>query len=253
MKKSLFLFLLAGLLAACTGKKTETKQKSPDSDLVLSKEISSEVQSDSVDYQEEKSTGFLTEVDVEEYNRRRGTDEFHYKRGLVLYEIKNYLEGIKEFDTVIKISPNLGSAYVNRGKGFIQLEEYQKALADFQKAVAIDPSDSTAYLNLAIAHYQLNDFNGCIEANTRLLELSPNNVMGYFNRGTAYGKINDFRNAIADFNKAVQIDPGYTEAYFNLGLAYYWSNDKAHACQNWAKARNLGSQKAARVLEKYCR
>ncbi len=262
MKKLVYLALIFGLMAACSGNRNEGEQnrEAPvqteniptDPDLEGEMTDDDGNYSDSADNQLQASNP-LTEVDVEEYNRLRGTSEFHFKRGLVLYRINNYEEGIREFDTVISISPDLSAAYVNRGKGLLETKNYQRAMLDFQKAVELDRSDTLAYLQLALAHYHLGDMESCIRVNNDLIQLNPKSAVGYFNRGTAYGKQNNFPKAIADFSKAVEIDPNYTDAHFNLGLAYYWSGDQAKACQNWAKARSLGSEKAARVIETYCK
>jgi tetratricopeptide (TPR) repeat protein len=261
MKNIIYLALIFGLMAACSGNREDGKQSGETplqtENIPTDPDLEGEILNDS-GFNQDSSDNQLQinkppgEVDIEEYNRLRGTSEFHFKRGLVLYKINNFKEGILEFDTVISISPNLGSAYLNRGKGLLQIEDYQRAKWDFQKAVELDRSDTLAYLQLALAHYHLGDLESCIRVNNELIQLSPKSAVGYFNRGTAYGKQNNFPKAIADFSKAVEIDPNYTDAHFNLGLAYYWSGDQAKACQNWAKARNLGSEKAARVIETYC-
>ncbi|MBE0640334.1 MAG: tetratricopeptide repeat protein [Bacteroidales bacterium] len=262
MRKLIYLLMIVVLLASCTGNRDKGSQNQEgqlpigvqDTELEMSKEGHSgdlySPDSTGPQFQSEES---FSEVDLADYNRYHGTAEFHYKRGLVLYRIKNFKEGILEFDTVINLAPQMTSAYINRGKGRLEIKDYQNAVLDFEKATEIDKMDSTAYLHLGLAHYHLNNMQSCIEANNELLKLSPKNIAGYFNRGTAYGQLKDYPKAIADFSKAIQIDPNYTEAHFNLGLAYYWTGDKVKACQSWSKAASLRSEKAARVLEKYCR
>lgn len=258
IKQLICLVFISGLLFSCVGKNTDQSenqngqhQSDQDVDLKINKDIQENelTYSDTADEQPFPAS----EVDMEAYNREHGKPEFHFKRGLVLYKIKNFEEGILEFDTAISLAPKMASAYINRGKGLLETKNYQRAMLDFQKAVELDRSDTLAYLQLALAHYHLGDMESCIRVNNDLIQLNPRSAVGYFNRGTAYGKQNDFPKAIADFSKAVEIDPNYTDAHFNLGLAYYWSGDQAKACQNWAKARSLGSEKAARVIETYCK
>jgi len=186
-------------------------------------------------------------------NPERGTAEFHFKRGLVLYAINNYDEGILEFDTTITIDPKLTTAYINRGKGYLHVQNYPKALADFQQAVDLDNKDTTAYLHLALAHYHLGNLQQCVEANNEYVRLAPNSATAYFNRGTAFGKLNDLPKAIRDFSSAVSISPKYAEAHFNLGLSYYYSGDTTQACQSWKTAAGLGFEKAKLVVENYCK
>ncbi len=182
----------------------------------------------------------------------RNTAEFHYKRGLVLFTISNYEEGIKEFDTVIRMDPKMGKAYINRGTAWMELKKYREAANDFEKAIGLSSSDSTAYLNLGLAYLYLGDFKAAIDANTKLIRLTPTDAKAFFNRGFAYGQIKDFKNAIADFDLAVRINPSYHEAYFNRGLAYFFSGNKTKACSDWELAKQNGSTKAATAIEKEC-
>jgi hypothetical protein len=39
---------------------------------------------------------------------------------------------------------------------------------------------------------------------------------------------------------------------FNRGLAWYFSKDPAKACEDWRKAKELGSFKAGEAISKYC-
>jgi tetratricopeptide (TPR) repeat protein len=264
MKKTLYLILCSVFLVSCAGlneKSDSSEQQSEPEQQETYTEAADNIESDAVgDAARDGDTGQKLqtqkprrEIDVEDYQRERGTAEFHFKRGLVLYTISNYEEGIREFDTVINIAPDMASAWVNRGKGRLKVNDYQKAAIDFEKAVSLDRSDTTAYLNLALARYHLGDLQGCIEVNTELIRLSENSANGYFNRGIAYGKLNEFAKAISDFSNAIEIDPNYNEAHFNLGLAYYWSGDIAKACRSWEMARQTGSSKAGGVIEKYCK
>jgi len=183
----------------------------------------------------------------------RNTAEYHYKRGLVLFTISKYEDGIKEFDTVISMDPKMGKAYINRGSAWMELKKYQEAARDFQNAIGLSDSDSTAYLNLGLAYLYQGNFTGAIEANTKLIGLSPKDAKAFFNRGFAYAQIKDFRNAINDFDQAIRINPSYHEAYFNRGLAYFFSNNKTAACRDWELAKQYGSSKAATAIEKECK
>ncbi len=182
----------------------------------------------------------------------RNTVEYHYKRGLVLFQISKYEEGIKEFDTVISMDPKMGKAYINRGTAWMELKNYPEATKDFQKAIGLSDSDSTAYLNLGLAYLYQGNFTGAVEANTKLIGLSPTDAKAYFNRGFAHGQLKDYKNAISDFDQAIRINLSYHEAYFNRGLAYFFSGVKTKACSDWELAKQYGSAKAATAIEKEC-
>ena len=200
-----------------TDKQTDQDIKEVDTTLMMQFDGNDDEESDTSDtgLSLQVSGGF--ERDVEDYNKQRGTAEFHFKRGLVLFSINNYAEGIKEFDTTITLSPKLTSAFVNRGKGYLRLEKYSNALNDFQQAVNLDNKDSTAYLYLALAYYHLGNIQKCIEANTEYVKLAPKSSTAYFNRGTAYGRLNDLEHAISDFAKPYRLTQIMLKHILTLG------------------------------------
>nr|NQU91077.1 tetratricopeptide repeat protein [Bacteroidota bacterium] len=188
-----------------------------------------------------------------DYYKLKGTKGFHFKSGQVLYTIKKWHEGIKEFDTVLQIDPEFAEAYVKRGHGKMEIKDYKGALYDLEKAVNYRPDDSIAFLNLGMVRYQLGDMEGCIEANNEVIRISPNNFKPFYNRGIAYAQLKQYDKAIEDFTSAVILEPTYHEGFFNRGLALYFSGDQKAACIDWEKAKKQGSAKAGRVIEKYCR
>ena len=187
-----------------------------------------------------------------DYYKLKNDKGFHFRRGQVLYTIKNWSDGIKEFDTVLMLDPEFAEAYLKRGNGKLELKDFKGALVDLETAVNYRPNDSIAFLNLALVRFQLGDMEGCIEANDEAIRLSPRNQKPFFNRGIAYAQLKRFDKAIEDFSSAIMLQPTNHEGYFNRGLALYFSGDVKAGCRDWDKAYELGSAKAGRVIGKYC-
>ncbi len=260
MIKRLIYLMIAAMMLSCAGDPTDDGDTAGETN--YEKGVATpgkdtgliDITADSVpeNLEQEPPQPKLRAQNVEAYQQERLTPEFHFKRGLVLYEINKYREGIQEFDTVIELRPDMAKAYINRGKGKYELENYQSALQDFEKAAELEGNDSTAYLHLGLTHYQMGNYTESIEAYNEMLKVTENSAMAYFNRGIAYGHLKEYREAIQDFTMATEINPNYTEAWFNLGLAYFWLGDEITACDKWTIASNLGSQKAGSALSKYC-
>lgn len=196
---------------------------------------------------------FVPRIGAKERDEKfKNTVEYHYKRGLVLFKINKYEEGVREFDTAIDMDPGMSDSYLNRGKGLMELKSYEAARKDFEQAVNLDHRDTTTYLHLAMAHYNLGNYQEAVEANTEVIILAPRQAKGYYNRGIAYGLLKDYEKAIADFNQAIIINPKYAVAFYNRGLAYYFWGDKKAACEDWEIAKYFGNQKAVGAVEKYC-
>jgi tetratricopeptide (TPR) repeat protein len=272
MRIVLYLIALGFLFVSCAG--NQEKQTS-DEPAILTEETSSISVSDTsfivsddaiseTDIPEEASSEMFDE-DLEtreefvpKLKAQQGKDkftntvEYHYKRGLVLFEINNYVEGVQEFDTAISMDPDRTNSYINRGKGLMELKRYNEACKDFEQAVNLDSRDTSTYIYLATAQYQLGDYQAAIETNTELIILAPRKAKGYYNRGIAYGLLKEFDKAIADFNQAIAIDSEYAEAFFNRGLAYYFKGDQKSACEDWKLAKFYGNQKAIGAIDNYC-
>lgn len=259
MRKFLVAFVVIAFLTGCWRNENQSGDQPSDEnpDSLAGMYGDSTFLFENEDYEDfsdqHSSPGKLQDSSPDDIAKLRQTPEFHYKRAHVLYKIRNWTEGIKEFDTVIQMEPNLADAYKYRANGYMQLGRYDAAIEDYESAINIDRSDTSSYVQLALCWYNLKDFEKCIGVNSDLIELNPKRAQSYFNRAVVYGQIKDFENALNDFDKAIQLDPIYAEAYFNRGLAFYKSGSTKNACEDWEKAKKLGHGKAQRVLQQYCK
>ena len=88
-------------------------------------------------------------------------------------------EAFDAFDSALRIDPDFGDAYRNRGNILLEIGRKSDMLADFDRAV----------------------------------ELMPRSALAYNNRGYAYRVLGDHSKALADHNRAIDLDPKYEEAY----------------------------------------
>ena len=275
-----YFFILGFLFVSCTGgndKETSGEAETLTEDLsepttsatsfILPEETMEDTLTDfdalrkdsveTVEVAEEKNPvqqEFVPRVGAKERDEKfKNTVEYHYKRGLVLFKINKYEEGVSEFDTAIDMDPGMGDSYLNRGRGLMELKRFEAARKDFEQAVNLDHRDTTTYLHLAMAHYNLGNYQEAVEANTEVIILAPRKAKGYYNRGIAYGLLKDYEKAIADFNQAIAINPKYAVAFYNRGLAYYFWGDKKAACEDWEIAKHFGNQKAVGAVDNYCK
>lgn len=272
MRVIFYFFLLAFLFVSCD--RNQQKHTSTETDnhtdeinstigsdtlfttndeVLLDTSVPEETSNEMFDQEIETQEEFIPKLDAQEgKDKFKNTVEYHYKRGLVLFKLNNYVDGVKEFDTAITMDSDRTNSYINRGKGLMELKRWDAARRDFEKAVNLNSRDTTSYQLLAMAQYQLGNYQEAVEANTELIILAPRNANGYCNRGIAYGVLKEFDKAITDFNQAIAINPKYAEAFFNRGLAYYFTGDKKAACEDWELAKFYGHQKAIGTIDNYC-
>jgi len=74
-----------------------------------------------------------------------GANRIFYNRANALLGDKKWEEAILDFNRVIKITPSLGEAYLNKGIALFQLGLYQEALNNINKAIEFNTNLANAY------------------------------------------------------------------------------------------------------------
>jgi tetratricopeptide (TPR) repeat protein len=180
------------------------------------------------------------------------TAEEHFNQGSEKLKAQNFQEAVSDYDKAIKLNPNHGDAYKDRGFAKIYLADLNGALADLNKAIELNPKQEETYYNRGIVKTKLKDFKASIDDYSKAIELNPNYIKAYGNRGISKGKLQDYKGAIADYDKAISLDPNYTIALINRGNAKYNMEDLNGACQDWRKAKELGDNRVDAQIAEQC-
>lgn len=196
-------------------------------------------------------------------------DDF-LKRGISLFEKKDYLEARKNFERAVERDPALAEAYYFRGR--VQFED-EKALADFTKAIELKPAYPEAYYARGLMYdlsnksaTALKDYNKAIELNpkyieaymaravlylldgkgqlaiadyTKVIELKPDGE-SYYVRGNSYLEIGQYAKAITDLTESIRLDPKYYWSYKQRAKAYRMLKKFSQAQADELKAAAIG-------------
>ena len=105
---------------------------------------------------------------------RRDEAGTYVNRGVLYMLLHNYVAARADFDTAIKIEPNLGEGWVNRGAVDIGEKRYQDGLTDINKAIELGIEEpAKAYYNRAIAYEGLDDAKSAYLDYQQALQLDP--------------------------------------------------------------------------------
>ena len=107
-------------------------------------------------------------------------------QGMAYSELADSRMAFRSFDEAIRLNPNLGDAYTNRGASYNTLGQYKRAIQDLDEAI----------------------------------KLNPKAAMAYNNRGNSYGNLDQLERAIEDYDEAIRLDPKFALAYSNRAFAY---------------------------------
>ena len=69
----------------------------------------------------------------------------------------NYGDAKRDYNDLIKITPEKEDLYINRGIAHVKLEDSSAAHRDFSKAIKLDPKSAIAYYNRASVNITLKN------------------------------------------------------------------------------------------------
>jgi tetratricopeptide (TPR) repeat protein len=96
-------------------------------------------------------------------------------RSVVRLRVRDNSGAVADCDESIKLYPQFGESYVNRGAALLNLDKPQEALAEFNKAIDLGLDKlHLAYYNRGLAKEKLHDALGAYLDYKKSLELNPN-------------------------------------------------------------------------------
>jgi tetratricopeptide (TPR) repeat protein len=162
-------------------------------------------------------------------------------RGLVNH--KNYKRAVPFLDHAIKLAPDDGRLYLDRGSALFWMEEYQRAMADFTTALKLDPKSSwKSYELRARCRSELGDFKAAVTdiSNAIKVEKDPHNKAFLFKeRATYYINLGQPDKAIADVDSAIATRPKEYYNYSRRAALYASLHQYQKAVEDYSTAIKL--------------
>lgn len=187
--------------------------------------------------------------------------------GLLFWAIDLYTKGF-EFDCILSgygsltdsqnlefldLTTSSSSDYFESGLELLNKKNYSNAIIDFGTAIRIDPTNKEAYQARGYCKDELKVPKMAREDYDKAIEIDPNYVDALLIRATNKDDAAEHEEALRDYDKVIKIDPGNNLAYYNRGNTRFSLGDKSGACNDWAKAKELGSEYAQERLDKECK
>ncbi len=91
-------------------------------------------------------------------DEKPGAVELYINRGTAYLLAGKLDEAKADFAETLVINPNFAVAHVNLGIVDLRKKDYKAAIEKFDAAIKIEPESGEAYNNRGIAYYHLNDF-----------------------------------------------------------------------------------------------
>jgi tetratricopeptide (TPR) repeat protein len=198
-----------------------------------------------------KDTSFVNQIKYSADNFCDSTQaEFYYQRGIASFNLKNYEQALKFYNSGLKKFPEHTYLISFRGNAFFALKKYKDAIADYEMAVSkkenvksdLNPQkrkfyeeknyldkftdgliSSDLYL-MSASYFIVGDFEKAMNSIIEAIKIAPEvNDFGkenYLNlRGCIYLISGKNEEAIKDFNQCIELNPDFENSYVNKAVA----------------------------------
>jgi protein O-GlcNAc transferase len=168
----------------------------------------------------------------------------HYTLGILFWQKGEFDKAIAELQSTIQNQPEYAEAHYTLGTIFKQQGKLLEAAAALREAIRLQPDFAGAHTTLAAVLRQLGDAQGAAEeakAGAKIAASSNNLQAATFstNSGKRLLAAGDVDGAIAQFRSAIHSEPNYAAAHYQLGLALSQQGHKDEATAEFQRAAEL--------------
>ncbi|HEX6860289.1 MAG TPA: hypothetical protein VF138_08860 [Caulobacteraceae bacterium] len=112
-------------------------------------------------------------LETEAMNRRDRAGTY-VNRGVIRMRRQEYGAARRDFDIAVKLQPDMGEAFVNRGGALVGEKRYMEALLEIDKGLALEPEEpEKAWYNRGLANEGLADLKAAYFDYLKAQELAP--------------------------------------------------------------------------------
>jgi len=163
-------------------------------------------------------------------------------------DLQNALEN---YNQAIRLAPNNGEFYVNRGATYARLGDITNAIKDMTNGINIKPDHAVGYLNRSVMYNQQGNYPKALEDIESYLKLSPYNADMWYEKGRLLRTLNQLTAAIPAYDQAIKIKDAerinqqskvakLRLYYYERGRTKYFLQQMDSAKQDIQMAANLG-------------
>jgi tetratricopeptide (TPR) repeat protein len=169
-----------------------------------------------------------------------------FNQGLFfIYKQKNPDKAIDAFTDVIKMDPELSSAFLNRGNCYFKKSLYEEAIQDYDSTLLLRPQNIGAYkirewaiyfkiwsknhenhmevntlVNHAMESAWNDDHETALNYFLQIFQICSDNSFIFYQRGLLYAEIGESMKAIDNLSESIKLAPNIAAGYYDRGNLY---------------------------------
>jgi tetratricopeptide (TPR) repeat protein len=159
-------------------------------------------------------------------------------------------DAIKELEEAERLSPNEPVLHFELGYLYYKQRDFDRAKQELELEIKNDPGYAQSYLYLGDIALHSDDEATAEPLLKRAIELQNESRLAYFDLGSIYADQNRNQEALAALQHAVALDPTQPDAHYRLARLYVAIGDKDKAAAEFAKTKQLHSDKEESLIKK---
>ena len=165
--------------------------------------------------------------------------EAHSNFGASLQSMGDNKGALAEYETAVRIAPNIAPIRFNVGVALISLGRFKEAEAALKKALEIDPNYAPAHNNLGTIYARQGKVEEAFEHLDRAIEIEPNYADAHNNYGNLLDSLGREDEALGRYEDAIAVDPKHPDARYNKGVVLYKMGRTDEAIEAYKEAVKL--------------
>ncbi len=180
-------------------------------------------------------------------------EQYLKTRAGIEYYLKKYNKALTDYNFALQKDSLDLSVYFQRAQVYSAMNMHEKALQDIEKYLLYYPDNEQVLKQYAQIAYAGKDYLTAIKTYGKLIEKYPGNTEYFKLRADAYMATHTYNYALKDYSMALDLYPRDAEIYYQKGMAHFHLKQTNEACAAWKRAQKYGSNKADRLIYRYCR
>lgn len=176
----------------------------------------------------------------------------YLNRGITNVNLGNRYQAMEDFNTALKLRPDLYQAKYFKGKMLGENGRFEEAIELLSEVIVHDPTDLGALMHRGMFYKKLNNYVEALSDYDLFIKYDTGVPEAYHNRGNLRIMIKDLKGAVEDFNQALSMNENLAKTYFNRGVMKFLLGNPVDGCLDIERSRELGYDEAMEKMNLYC-